>query len=70
MGREISEGHVHELETELAASRKYGEDLRLKFKELEAHCSALDEEAEDIQQQIFILKSQPEERSTSKSAPL
>ena len=67
MGREISEGHIHELETQLTASKNYNEELRRKFKEMEAHCYALDEEAEDIQQQIFILKSQQEERSTSRS---
>ena len=63
MGREISEGRVHELETQLTAAQSYAGDLRRKFKELEAHCYALDEEAEDIQQQIFLLKSQQEERS-------
>ena len=66
MGHQISEGHVHELETQLTVTKNYAEDLLRKFKELEAHCCALDEEAEDIQQQIFILKSQQEERATSR----
>lgn len=67
MGREISEGHVHELETQLTVAKDYAEELKRKFKELETHCSALDEEAEDIQQQVFVLKAQQEERSISRS---
>eukprot|EP00210_Caulerpa_lentillifera_P009254 g8821.t1 len=58
MGRELSEGNVHQLETQLGMAKQFADEVYRKFKDLEAHCCALDEEAEDIQQQIFILKNQ------------
>lgn len=58
MGRELSEGNVHQLETQLGMAKQFADEVHRKFKDLEAHCCALDEEAEDIQQQIFVLKNQ------------
>ncbi|GMH42464.1 hypothetical protein BSKO_10383 [Bryopsis sp. KO-2023] len=59
MGRELSEGRVHHLETQLALAKNFAEEMRKKCLDMEEHCSALDEEAEDLQQQIFMLKGEP-----------
>lgn len=65
MGRELSEGRIHHLETQLALAKNFAEEMRRKYLELEEHCCALDEEAEDLQQQLFMLKGlQPPPPST------
>ena len=65
MGRELSEGRIHHLETQLALAKNFAEEMRRKYLELEEHCWALDEEAEDLQQQLFVLKGlQPPPPST------
>lgn len=58
MGRELAEGRVHHLETQLALAKNFAEEMRKKCMELKEHCCALDEEAEDLQQQIFVLEAE------------
>lgn len=52
MGRELSEGRVHNLERQLALAKGYAEDLRAALQECEDHATALDEEAEKIQEEV------------------
>eukprot|EP00803_Ostreobium_quekettii_P009691 evm.model.scf_1727.4 EVM.evm.TU.scf_1727.4 scf_1727:21339-24332(+) len=59
MGRELSEGRIHHLETQLALAKNFADEMRRKYLELEEHCCALDEEAEDLQQAAFMLKGNP-----------
>ncbi|KAK9813270.1 hypothetical protein WJX72_011713 [[Myrmecia] bisecta] len=58
MGRELSEGKVHALERQVALAKGYVEDMRKNYVELEDHCHIMDEEAEELQQQVFALKRQ------------
>lgn len=51
MGRELSEGKVHALERQVALAKGFVDDMRKGYVELEDHCAALDEEAEDLQRQ-------------------
>lgn len=52
MGRELSEGRVHNLERQLALAKGYAEDMRAAFQECEDHATALDEEADKIQEEV------------------
>ncbi|KAK9821853.1 hypothetical protein WJX74_005427 [Apatococcus lobatus] len=61
MGRELSEGKVHALERQVALAKGYVDDMRKGYNELEDHCAALDEEAEDLQRQVFNLKREVKE---------
>lgn len=54
MGRELSEGKVHALERQVALAKGFVDDMRKGYVELEDHCAALDEEAEDLQRQACI----------------
>lgn len=56
IGREISEGKIHQLETQLAMAKEYAEDMRRTYLELEDHCTLLDEESEELQKEIFALQ--------------
>lgn len=58
MGRELAEGRIHHLETQLALAKNFAEEMRKKCTEMEEHCCALDEEAEDLQQQIFLIEGE------------
>ena len=52
MGRELSEDRVHKLERQLALAKAYAEDMQAAFQECEDHATALDEEAEKIQEEV------------------
>lgn len=52
MGRDLSEGRVHNLERQLALAKGYAEDMQAAFQECEDHATALDEEAEKIQEEV------------------
>lgn len=55
MGRELSEDRVHKLERQLALAKGYAEDMQAAFQECEDHATALDEEAEKIQEEVASL---------------
>ncbi len=52
LGRELSEDRVHKLERQLALAKAYAEDMQAAFQECEDHATALDEEAEKIQEEV------------------
>lgn len=52
MGRELSEDRFHKLERQLALAKGFAEDMQAAFQECEDHASALDEEAEKIQEEV------------------
>ncbi len=56
MGRELSEDRVHKLERQLALAKAYAEDMQAAFQECEDHATALDEEAEKIQEEVCLLR--------------
>ena len=57
MGRELSEDRVHKLERQLALAKAYAEDMQAAFQECEDHATALDEEAEKIQEEVCSFKT-------------
>lgn len=58
MGRELSEGRQSQLERSLVLAREQLEEMRRIYSELEDHAHALDDEAEQLQAQMLILKRQ------------
>lgn len=52
MGRELSEDRFHKLERQLALAKGFAEDMQAAFQECEDHATALDEEAEKIQEEV------------------
>ena len=52
MGRDLSEGHVHALERQLALAKAALEDMRRAYLQLEDVTQQLDNEAEDLQAQV------------------
>ncbi|KAK9864827.1 hypothetical protein WJX84_007078 [Apatococcus fuscideae] len=68
MGKELSEGKVHALERQVALAKGYVDDMRKGYNELEDHCAALDEEAEDLQRQVFNLKREVKELEARESS--
>jgi hypothetical protein len=56
MGRELSEGKLHQLDVQLALAKEHAEEMRRSYLELEDHCSVLDDEAEELQREIFALR--------------
>lgn len=56
MGKELSEGKIHQLEVQLALAKDHADEMRRSYLELEDHCSVLDEEAEELQREIFALR--------------
>lgn len=52
MGQDLSEGHVHALERELALAKAALEDMRRAYLQLEDVTQQLDNEAEDLQAQV------------------
>lgn len=69
MGRELSEDRVHKLERQLALAKAYAEDMQAAFQECEDHATALDEEAEKIQEENFKLRRQMQELETRAPRP-
>lgn len=59
MGRELSEDRVHKLERQLALAKAYAEDMQAAFQECEDHATALDEEAEKIQEEVCSVQRTP-----------
>ncbi len=55
MGRDLSEGHVHALERQLALAKAALEDMRRAYLQLEDVTQQLDNEAEDLQAQVLWL---------------
>ena len=53
MGRDLSEGHVHVLERQLALAKAALEDMRRAYLQLEDVTQQLDNEAEDLQAQVW-----------------
>lgn len=52
MGQDLSEGHVHALERQLALAKAALEDMRRAYLQLEDVTQQLDNEAEDLQAQV------------------
>lgn len=69
MGRELSEDRVHKLERQLALAKGYAEDMQAAFQECEDHATALDEEAEKIQEENFKLRRQMQDIEARASRP-
>ncbi|KAL6750201.1 hypothetical protein V8C86DRAFT_3110040 [Haematococcus lacustris] len=56
MGRELTEGKVHQLEAQLTLSKGFADELRAQLAELAEHCTALNEEMEGLQRESFALR--------------
>ena len=56
MGRDLSEGHVHALERQLALAKAALEDMRRAYLQLEDVTQQLDNEAEDLQAQVQLAR--------------
>ena len=55
---DLSEGRVHQLETQLAMAREYASEMRAQTLELEEHCTVMDEELEELQMEAFALRKE------------
>lgn len=69
MGRELSEDRFHKLERQLALAKGYAEDMQAAFQECEDHATALDEEAEKIQEENFKLRRTVQEMESRAQRP-
>ncbi|KAL3140894.1 hypothetical protein ABBQ32_005426 [Trebouxia sp. C0010 RCD-2024] len=69
MGRELSEDRFHKLERQLALAKGFAEDMQAAFQECEDHATALDEEAEKIQEENFKLRRTVQEMETRAQRP-
>ncbi|EFJ13878.1 hypothetical protein SELMODRAFT_446134 [Selaginella moellendorffii] len=62
IGREASEGKIHDLETRLAVQKSLSSELKRGYQELFRYVRDLNEEAERLQQMVRILQSQVEQK--------
>eukprot|EP00798_Chlamydomonas_sp_ICE-L_P017957 gene17957-24361_t len=58
MGRELAEGKAHMLETQLAMAKDFASEVQAGFLELQDHCKLLDDESEELQHEVFVLRRQ------------
>mmetsp|Transcript_23737 Transcript_23737/g.52082 ORF Transcript_23737/g.52082 Transcript_23737/m.52082 type:complete len:347 (+) Transcript_23737:93-1133(+) len=56
MARELAEGKMHELESQLAMAKDSAAEMVANCLELEDHSAMLDEEAEELQRDVFSLR--------------
>ncbi|KAJ7548541.1 hypothetical protein O6H91_07G016000 [Diphasiastrum complanatum] len=65
IGREASEGKIHELETKLAMHKKLNGELKRGYQELYEYVEDLNEEAERLQQLVSLLQNQLHARTST-----
>lgn len=57
MGRELAEGKGQAAEAAAALSRAHADDLRRAYSELEDHCLVMQDEAEELQREVYALRA-------------
>ncbi|GIM05202.1 hypothetical protein Vretimale_9641, partial [Volvox reticuliferus] len=70
MGRELAEGKAHLAEAAAALARSQADDMRAAYQELEDHCLVMEDEAEELQREIFALRSRVMELERDAGLPL
>ncbi|GLC53434.1 hypothetical protein PLESTB_000744700 [Pleodorina starrii] len=57
MGRELAEGKAHLADAAAALARSQADDMRAAYQELEDHCLVMEDEAEELQREVFALRA-------------